>query len=271
MVKVEYHIISGKVIETRRGYMNLSARKKVRGQRIAGNTSLRKIAANEREQNRRLARTLNCNFGSGLMLVTLKYSNARLPKSYEEACEVSEKYLRKVRNAYKKATGETLLYVNVNANWSPKHNCPARLHHHIVLPADVSLDLLEKCWAHGEFHVKRVNNPSDLSGLADYLCRNVRCESGKKKYTTAKNMAKPICTEPKIVDDVESIPALPKTSVVDAQQTKDEDGVVVGAYLRAIAAEPIKVRGGMVILPKHGRKKDRAPVFEMDEVLNYDE
>ena len=49
--------------------------------------------------------------------------------------------------------------------------------------------------------------------------------------------------------------AYTKTSVVDAQQTKDEDGVVVGAYLRAIAAEPIKVRGGMVILPKHGKRK----------------
>ena len=271
MAKVEYHIISGKVIETRRGYMQMNPNKRVRGQRIAGNSSLRKIAANEKEQSRRLARTLNCNFGGGLILVTLKYSKERLPGSYDEACAIAEKYLRKVRAAYRKQTGAALPgYVSVTANWSPKRNAPARLHHHLVLPV-CSMDMLAQCWPHGEFHIKRVNNPADLSALADYLCRNARVEPGKKKYTTAKNMAKPIYTEPKIVEDVESIPPLPKTRVVDAAQTIAEDGHISGSYLRAICDEPVRVRGGMVILPKHGKKNAQPPCFDMDEIIRYDD
>ena len=38
--------------------------------------------------------------------------------------------------------------------------------------------------------------------------------------------------------------------------TKDEDGRVVGSYIMAMAQEPPKVRGSMVILPKKPKRKE---------------
>lgn len=66
--RVKYYIISGRVIEER--HTTLSARscdsfKKRRAPRRAGASSERKIAANEQEAVRRLARLINCNFGRG--------------------------------------------------------------------------------------------------------------------------------------------------------------------------------------------------------------
>ena len=58
---MEYKIVSGNVVEIRRTYMNVRAgspQRKPRGQRIAGNTSARKIKANENEAVKQLARTL---------------------------------------------------------------------------------------------------------------------------------------------------------------------------------------------------------------------
>lgn len=254
---MEYHIISGKVIETRRCWMNeRQGLKPVRGQRKAGNTSMKKIRLNERESIRQLARILNTNFGEGFLFVTLKYGNGRLPATYEEAKKDAAVFLRKARAQYAKDHEEAMRYVCVTANWSPKRGCPARLHHHIVMDI-ASMDMLAKLWPAGEFHVKVANNPADLSRLAAYLCENTRnLQPGQKQWSTSKGMAKPVYTEPKPVEFVEAINPLPDTTIVDAEQTVGEDGIVVGSYLRAICHSPVKVRGGMVILP---RKKGRTP------------
>lgn len=262
---MEYHIISGKVIETRRCYMSeRSKHKKVRGQRIAGNTSFNKIMMNEREGKRRLSRIMNTNFTEGFLHVVLKYAKD-VPETYEDLEKNGTKFLRKARKVF----GEEFRYVMVNANWSPKKGRPARYHHHIIMPI-VSVDELSKLWPQGEFYVDRINNPSDLTQLASYLFDNVSgIESGKKRYSTSKNMLKPIYTEPKPIDDIESIEPIENTTIVDAQQTVDEDGFVSGSYLRAICHEKIKVRGGMIILPKKTKKiknsKDINYAFEGED------
>lgn len=253
---MEYHIISGRIIETRRSYLSCRTEgKKQRGTRIAGNTSARKIALNEKEAAKRAARTLNANFGDGFLFVTLKYSNARLPESYEAAQKDLEPFLRKAREEQKKRDGGKLKYFTVTANWSPKRQAPARLHHHVVLDAS-SIDMLSDLWPEGEFYVLRVNNPGDLSKLAAYLLENVHdLPAGKKKYRTSQGLEKPIYTEPVEVSDVEGVVPLPDTSVVDGEPTYNEDGRVVGSYIRAVAKAAPKVRGSMVILPKRGKKR----------------
>lgn len=250
---MEYHIISGRVIETRRSFMPCrSEGKKSRGVRVAGNSSLRKIALNEREGVKRAARTLNANFGDGFLFVTLKYSNSRLPARYEDAGKDLDKFLRGARKGHGKGK---LRYFAVTANWSPKHQRAERLHHHVVLDSG-SIDLLASLWPEGEFYVQRVDAPGDLTKLAAYLLDNVHeLEKGKKKYRTAKGMEKPIYTEPVEVSDVEGIVALPDTAVVDGEPSYNEDGRVVGSYIRAVARTAPKVRGSMVLLPKRARKR----------------
>lgn len=257
---MEYHIISGKVVETRRCYLPCrDGSIKVRGQRKAGNSSLKKIELNERGAVNKLGRILNTNFTNGFKFVTMKYSKERLPEDYEQLKKNAGVFCRKLR-AWCKKHEQDFKYVMVNANWNPKHDCKARLHHHLILPVDISTDFLEELWPADEMYIKVVHNPSDLTALAKYLIANVHgLAAGEKKWTTSKGMEKPIYTEPKPVEDMDSIEAVPGTSVLEAAQYTDEDGYVTSSYIRAICREPIKVRGGMVIFPKK-RKKGKMPL-----------
>ena len=278
---MEYHIISGRIIETRRVYMAArSEGKKKRGTRVAGNTSMRKIAINERDAVKRLARTLNANFFRGFLFVTLKYANCRLPESWLAAQEIGASFLNKARKLFRRETGNGLRYVAVTANWSQENKRSARLHHHLVMDPDVSMDMLSKLWPEGEFYVRRVSNPGDLTGLAIYLLDNVKTQegprglgltSGKKKYTTSKGLIEPIRTEPKPVAEIEGVEALPGTFVLDGEQSYDEDGKIIGSYLRAAAQEPPKVRGTMVILPRRSRKRRAWDEGYLAEIRRQDE
>jgi len=263
-VKMEYHIISGSVIETRRCWMEQGRKKQVRGQRKAGASSLSKIKANEKEQVRRLARILNANFGGGLLFVTLKYSNERLPADYKAAKENMAKFLRAAR----KRCGK-FKYVGVTANWSPKRNRPARLHHHIVMDI-ADMDILAELWPEGEFHVKVIRSPRDLSDMAAYLCANVHNEPGEKTWSACKGLEKPVYTEPKEIEFVDGIQQLPNTAVLAAEQTTSEDGDITGSYMRVWTFVPVKVRGGQIVLPRRS-KKQMMPLTIDEAVYQNDE
>ena len=270
-IAMEYHIIAGKSIETRRCWM--IARKKgksFRGTRIAGNTSAKKIAANERDAVRRAARTLNANFWKGFLLVTLKYSDARLPADYDAAAKECERFMRKARAAHRKTTGAGLQYFSVTANWSPRRQAPARLHHHVVMDM-ASLDMLSQLWPEGEIYVDVIRQPGDLSRLASYLLANVVGRPGKKKYSCSKGMEKPIATEPVEVDDVEGVEPLQGAYVIDGAPTYDEDGRVIGGWLLQRVDEPPKVRGSMVVLPKRRKKRRHEDSEYMAAVTARDE
>lgn len=264
MRAMEYHIISGSVIETRRCWMPDSI-VKVRGQRKAGNSSLAKIRQNERSAVQRLARILNCNFGEGLMLVTLKYADDRLPQDYTQLKKNGSKFIRQLR-ATARMHKVGLAYVMINANWSPKKDCEARLHHHIVMPVEL-FPYLDKLWPHGEMHIKRVSSPGDLSTLAAYLIANTNgLDAGENKWVSARGMEKPIYTEPKPVDAIDSIEPVPNTSIVEAVQYVDrEEGYITSTYIRAVCHEKIKVRGGQIVLPRK-KKKGKMPVT-MDRAI----
>ena len=272
---MQYHIISGHVIETRRCYMSARGEvKKKRGTRVAGSSSERKIMLNERDSVKRLARILNTNYCDGLVFLTLKYSNDRLPSCFEDARAYIAKVMRSVKREYKKQSEHNLKAVVVTANYSPKHKRAARLHHHIVLPADISLDLLSKCWPEEEFHVRKMGRQKDLTYLAKYLLDNVQLDdAGKKKYTCTHGMEKPRYTEPVPVDQIEDIEALPQTFVLEAEPTYNEDGLMVGAYMRSFAYSKPKVRGSMIILPKkkRGVKPDELCNEDMRGLLQEDE
>lgn len=110
---MEYKIISGNVVEIRRTYMHVRSEsgKKKRGQRIAGNTSKRKIRANEREAIKCLARTLNANLVKGWLLVSLKYDDEHLPEDYSALEESGRKFLRAFRAAFKAEYGRNPKYI----------------------------------------------------------------------------------------------------------------------------------------------------------------
>lgn len=246
---MEYHIISGKVVETRRSFLPCRGKpKKQRGPRRAGASSEKKITLNEIQEKQRLARLLNTNFWEGGYLVTLKYADNRLPESYEDAKIDGEKMMRKLRDLCKKE-GAELRRVLVTANWSPKRNAPARLHHHMVINK-IPLAMMEKLWPEGEMYIETLKD-GDLSKLASYLCDNVRLEeSGKKKWSPSRNLEKPVYTEPVEVSDPDGIQPMAGATETVQEPTYNEDGKQVGGYMRCTLPERPEIKGGRIILPK---------------------
>ncbi len=251
---MEYKIISGKVVEIRRSWMSTDrSYKKPRGNRKAGNTSEKKIKANEKDAIRRLARILNCNFRAGDAFVTLKYDAGHEQTDYDTAEKVLSRYLRKLRAAYRKRTGLSLKAIWVTANFSPKRQAPARLHHHLVLPEGAG-ELARVIWTEfggaGTYMLESMKD-GDYSPMAAYLVENVHdLPAGRKKYSCSRGMEQPIYTEPTEVYDVEGVQAIPGSVVMDVEENQDEDGRVTSKYLRCRLDKAPKVRGGQIVLPR---------------------
>lgn len=257
---MEYKIISGSVVEVRRTWM--SARpgvKKPRGQRIAGNTSARKIRQNEIEKKKQLARILNANLEKGWLLVTLKYDDEHLPADYETLKESGKKFCRALRAAFKAETGRNPRLVMVNANWNPTENCPARYHHHIVIEA-CSWDMLRDIWSTANgVSIEPIDGRADHTALAVYLVDNVRgLARGQCAWSTSRgNLAKPIYTEPSPVDNVEDIELIPTARQTAFERIDDEDGRAVSTYVRCILPCKPTVRGRQIILPRPPKRGGR--------------
>ena len=110
--KVKYYIVSGRTVETVISRIDINARyQKPRRKRIAGKSTEKKIKANEIAQQRSLARTINCNFGTGDMWTTLKFDNIRLPSSRDEAEKIAEKIIKKLRARFKAKYGYNPKYI----------------------------------------------------------------------------------------------------------------------------------------------------------------
>jgi len=246
---MKYYIVSGSTVEERISYLPIrsSTVKKSRGIRRAGSSSARKISANERQEELRLGRILNANFQQGGYLVTLKYSDSRLPADYEELCKNGEKLMRRLRILCQRA-GVPLKRVLVNANWSPKRGAPARLHHHLVIN-ELPLDLLKELWPEGELDIRTLERGKDLTSLAAYLCRNVRAE-GKRKWAPSRGLAGPTYSEPEPVENTEAIEIPISAANIHQQPTLDDDGRQVGAYLRCTLPEPPKIVHGRLVIPR---------------------
>ena len=258
MVKVEYRIISGRTVEVRQCLMDVrkAERKTRRRPRIAGNTSLKKIKANEDEAVKQLARELNCNFREGDVWITLKYSDERLPESYEAAVESFAKFLRKLRAIYKKKSGKTLRYVLTTSETSSKDGSTVRLHHHLVMDR-VAYELLCELWPQKELTYRILDGRGDYTGIAKYMIQNARKDKGKKKWSCSKGLKKPIITEPEIISEIGDIRAPEDGYVREKETHEDAETGMRSAYLRCVVPVAPVVRGGKVIYPKKPGKKKK--------------
>ena len=264
---MEYKIISGSVVEIRRTYLSRrNHARKPRGQRIAGNTSERKIRQNEVEKKKTLARLLNANLEKGWIFATFKFDDEHLPEDYSALKESGKKLSRAIREAFKAEHGRNPKMFLVNANWEPMKSGkgegrPARYHHHVIMEA-WSWDKLNELWSteHG-VSIEPIDGRKDHTALAVYLVDNVHgLEKGQCAWSTSRgNLNKPIFTEPTPVESVEDIEMIPTARQMEFERVDDEDGRCVSTYLRCILTCKPTIRGRQIILPvppkRGGRKK----------------
>ena len=273
---MRYLIISDRTVEEKAAVLSSKAdRKKPRGVRRAGASSEAKIKANEKSSVQRLARGIACNFKAGDAFLTLKYDAAHYPGSrspaenvpgsegFDKAAGDLTRFLRKLRAAYRKQTGNVLPSYWETANWSPRRDAPARLHHHLILPADAA-ELARKLWpafgGEGTVIVRDLDSDPDRTRLAEYMVANVHgTRPGEKAWSGARGMAKPILTEPVEIDSVDELRPPKEAVIKEVREITDEDGLVVGKYIRYVLPEKPRMRGGQIIMPRPpkrgGRKK----------------
>lgn len=260
MKLMQYYILSGKVMETRRSYLPARALlPKKRGTRKAGASSLAKIKANEREQVKKLARILNCNLDKSWLHIVLNFDEEHLPANLEELDKIASKFFRTFRADFKKQTDRNPKYIFVPANWSPRKNRPARLHIHLIVES-FSVDRLKELWKYGGVMSEDIDGRQDHTSLSVYLIHNIQLSKafkGRRVWNTSRgNLEKPIYTEPEEVSSYDGID-LPKDAIqTDFAMIEDEGGKIVGAYSRCILAEAPRIRGGQVIIKNNrGRRK----------------
>lgn len=260
---MEYRIVSGRTVEIRRSWISTDRDyHKPRGHRRAGNSSAAKMKANERDCVRRLARLINCNFEAGDAQCALKYDDRHYPGEYERAKTIlTKKFLPALRKEYRKATGKALSAVWITANWSPKREAPARLHHHIVLPRDAT-EIARKIWEEkfgglGSFAMESLDGRGDHTDLAAYMAANVHDRPpGENKWSACRGMKQPIFEDPVEVTDVEDIQPIYSSVVRDVSESRDEDGRVISKYMRVTLPSPPRIRGRQIIYQKRGRKRE---------------
>ena len=250
---VEYRIISGRTVEVRRSWMDVGKARKAskrRAKRVAGASSLRKIAANEREAIRRLARIINCNFGPGDLWLTLKYNDERLPADLDAAKVDVRKFLRKVAAAYKKRTGEKLRYVMVTSETDPKTGKKVRLHHHLVMDRLV-WEEVSRLWPTDQLDYRLLDGRGDYTGIAKYMVDNSAVRGHEQRWSSSRGLEKPIVTEPEVVEGLEIEP--PAGAIVrENNKSFDAETGLESAYLRCIYPDRPTVKRKRVKWPDGG-------------------
>lgn len=264
MKLVEHQIISGHVIEVQRSWMNVNAELKTsRAPRVAGKSSAKKIARNDKASERQLARLINTNFEAGDLWLTLKYSDFRLPATKAEAKKEIQKFLRKIRNAYEKETGKKLKYIYCTSTKSTKTGREVRVHHHMVLNR-LAYETLCKYWPAEEMSYTLLDGRKDHTDLANYIIKNASKTANENKWNCSKNLDKPIVTEPVEVEDLDIKP-IKGAEVREKRVIIDEEAGFSSAYLRAVLEEKPMVRGGKVCFRKkqnRRRKNEKEEYFE---------
>lgn len=146
---------------------------------------------NERQAVIKLNRLLVNNFDLGDWHLILTYSDKKRPGSADEARNIYDKFMRKLRREYKKA-GEELKYIAVAEYES------TNIHHHIVINDIKGIaKILKKIWP-GGMHLTPLYEDKNYKGLAQYLIKETKNtfrsskNAWKQRYTCSRNLVKPI-------------------------------------------------------------------------------
>lgn len=186
----------------------VSANTKPRKCRRKGTTSAQKQDENERDCVKRCARTINCNFSHGDLLLTPKYDGAgwaRLEtwakehQGQEEGWEdallrAAERegrlYLERIKRALE-SQGITCRWMLFTSDMDGETGELVRPHHHLILPR-VVFEVAAAKWDLGTVDYQILRDQDDYTPLAEYLCRQVRRRPDAKKWSCSRNLKKPI-------------------------------------------------------------------------------
>lgn len=141
---------------------------------------------NEKNAKKKLDRLINANFKSGDLWVTLTYDDDHLPATMNEAVKKMNYYIKKLNRFRKKKGLENARYIYVTELGS------GRVHHHLIMDGDLSMDDVERLWPYGRRNnTRRIAEDSNgLAGLSKYISKEGRGKN-EKRWNSSKNLKKP--------------------------------------------------------------------------------
>ncbi len=143
---------------------------------------------NDRNARKYFIRLVNNNFTSDDFVAHLTYSNENLPPSEKEAHKKVVNYIRRINYQRKKIGLKNAKYVFVTEYDEKKK---IRVHHHLIIEGGLERKKMKDMWTLGKRTRIEELEPDEygLSGLANYLSKDPK---GKKRWTSSKNLKKPI-------------------------------------------------------------------------------
>ena len=165
---------------------------------------------NEKNSKRYARLLLHANFQDNDYFLTLTYSDNHLPSTPAEAKKDVDRFLRSLRNKYKKIGNELKYMVFTSYQLDSEDAYIQRIHHHLVINRGISRDEVEACWSIGRgknkkklgrTEAKLIQSDSDgIQALANYLTNqekwvNRQWKKGEKRWTSSKNLKKPYETK----------------------------------------------------------------------------
>lgn len=200
MSYIRKEIISGNVVEVikkyDRKYHPNTKHTKLKKQVVCRNEKVNETTEaqekiNYRQKELKLMRLLNCNFKTGDFHITLSYDINKRPLTIEDLKNDKKKFLRKLRNEYKKNNKE-LKYICI-AEVGKK----GALHFHIVVN-QIDTNVIQQCWDKGFVKISLLYEEGQFKSLAAYLLKYTKTnkEDAKKlngqAWNSSKNLKKPI-------------------------------------------------------------------------------
>lgn len=189
---------------------------------------MRQLEANLKTAEKRLARTLNCNFTYGDMLITLEYAEEHLTEREEMLRDV-QLFLRRMKRIYAQQ-GICYKSVRVFGEVSTHTGQPVRQHHHIVMPA-IDFEVIQRQWKKGSVNYRRLRDQKDYSTMATYLLKNARKDlPDHKKYSVSRGLKEPSWEEV----EVDRFPPIQPPPGVIVMKREEYDPLRKRDYVRYI-------------------------------------
>ncbi len=250
-------IRSGKVIEKSQFYVG---RRKPRQERRKGASSAKKLDANLRDAVKRLARTINCNWSHGDLLLTLTYDEENIGKvgeDFDAAEREGGRWWKRMRRELK-ARGVKLRGVWMTSNTDPETGELVRLHHHAVistegieiergehgeiLGARIGERTLADIWGNGTADVKPLREQDDYTAIAAYFVAQARRDRpDAKKWHASRGLKQPVIESEKIVARARELHTPPGATVLEIGKYEEGSGSHYVRYIRK--PRPPKVGG----------------------------
>lgn len=207
-------------------------------------SSLARQKINFRAAWQRLEMELAANFPPSAAWATLTYDDEHLPADRAGAKKEIKKFLRRLRDQYRRRGWELKYDYNVESV-PDDPGAPHRLHHHIAItPNDP--ETIKTLWHGGQAHVERLLDGEfdSYEARARYMVKErhpdtVGLKKGERAWTPSRNLVKPVVTSELVPDSVTITPP-PGAFVLERYGDTNYFGQYT--YLKYLLPDPRKTR-----------------------------